>query len=164
MSSVRDHSCSWPQEGLSSKSWSLCLASFFFLKSLALASSVRSSTPPLLLIPVSYCSLLRRIKNIPVRILYNRNGTSIKSVSLLVAWFGLCFSKYFTPGNVLGWTNLLGYRYSLTVAVSDWCTHISDLHSQKTTSEYMYVTYHKYQSGAYLGGGMVPWPPFGSPG
>ena len=25
-------------------------------------------------------------------------------------WFGLCFSKYFTLGNILGWTNLLEYR------------------------------------------------------
>ena len=61
-----------------------------------------------LLILVGYCSLLCRVWNIPVRILHCRNGTSI--ISLLVVWFGLCFRKYFTPGNVLSWTNLLGYH------------------------------------------------------
>ena len=42
-----EHSCPWPREGLSSKRLSLALASDFFV-SLALASSLVSSTPPLL--------------------------------------------------------------------------------------------------------------------
>ena len=65
-----------------------------------------------LLLPVGYCSLQR--SNISVLIPHSRNGTSIRSE--LVAWFGLCFSKYFTPSNVLGWINLLGYR---SLAVPD---------------------------------------------
>ena len=44
-----DHSCPWPREVLSSEE--LSLASDFF-ESLALASNVMSSTPPLLLITV----------------------------------------------------------------------------------------------------------------
>ena len=43
-----EHSCPWPREGLSSERLSLALASDFFV-SLALASSLVSSTPPLLL-------------------------------------------------------------------------------------------------------------------
>ena len=42
-----EHSCPWPREGLSSKRLSLALASDFFV-SLALASSLMSSTPPLI--------------------------------------------------------------------------------------------------------------------
>ena len=42
-----EHSCPWPREGLSSKRLSLALASDFCV-SLALASSLESSTPPLL--------------------------------------------------------------------------------------------------------------------
>ena len=41
-----EHSCPWPQEGLSSKRLPLALASDFFV-SLALALSLVSSTPPL---------------------------------------------------------------------------------------------------------------------
>ena len=41
-----EHSCSWPREGLSSERRSLALASDFFVL-LALASSLVSSTPPL---------------------------------------------------------------------------------------------------------------------
>ena len=43
-----EHSCPWPREGLSSERLSLALASDFFV-SLALASSLVSSTPPLAL-------------------------------------------------------------------------------------------------------------------
>ena len=43
-----EHSCPWPREGLSSEGLSLALASDFFV-SLALASSLVSSTPPLLI-------------------------------------------------------------------------------------------------------------------
>ena len=42
-----EHSCPWPQEDLSSEGLSLALASDFFV-SLALASNLVSSTPPLL--------------------------------------------------------------------------------------------------------------------
>ena len=45
-----EHSCPWPRECLSSERLSLALASDFFV-SLALASSLVSSTPPLLLTP-----------------------------------------------------------------------------------------------------------------
>ena len=41
------HSCPWPREGLSSERLSLALASDFFVF-LALASSLVSSTPPLI--------------------------------------------------------------------------------------------------------------------
>ena len=27
-----------------------------------------------------------------------------------VDWFGLCFGKYFTSGNIVGWINLQGYH------------------------------------------------------
>ena len=47
-------------------------------------------------------------------------------------WLGLCFSKYFNPGNILGWTNLLeyhslavtelSYRYQIGVVASQICT------------------------------------------
>ena len=42
-----EHSCPWPREGLSSERLSLALPRIFFV-SLALASSLVSSTPPLL--------------------------------------------------------------------------------------------------------------------
>ena len=42
-----EHSCPWPRESLSSERQSLALASDFFV-SLALASCLVSSTPPLL--------------------------------------------------------------------------------------------------------------------
>ena len=46
-----EHSCPWPRERLSSERLSLALASDFFVSlALALASSLVSSTPPLLLI------------------------------------------------------------------------------------------------------------------
>ena len=47
-----------------------------------------------------------------IGLLYSRNGTNIRSVGLVVAWFGLRFSKYFTSGNALRWTNLLGQRWN----------------------------------------------------
>ena len=44
-----EHSCPWPRECLSSERLSLALASDFFVSlALALASSLVSSTPPLL--------------------------------------------------------------------------------------------------------------------
>ena len=49
-----EHSCPWPREVLFSERLSLASASDFFLSlALALASSLVSSTPPLL---VNYCS------------------------------------------------------------------------------------------------------------
>ena len=64
------------------------------------------------LILVGYCSLLCRIRDIPVR------KCTVEMVPVFairsVAWFGLCFSKSFAPGNILGWTNLLEY-HSLAV-------------------------------------------------
>ena len=51
-----EHSCRWPQEGLSSEGLSLALTSDFFFVFLALASasSLVSSTPPLLLSVYTY--------------------------------------------------------------------------------------------------------------
>ena len=51
-----DHSCTWPREGLSSKSRSSALASDFF-ESLALASKVVSSAPPLLTSPLIFLNV-----------------------------------------------------------------------------------------------------------
>ena len=39
--------------------------------------------------------------------------------------FGLCFSKYFTPGYILGWTNLLGYH---SLAIPDYATGIRSVY------------------------------------
>ena len=47
MSLVLEHSCPWPREGLSSERLSLA-SDFFVSLVLALASSLVSSTPPLL--------------------------------------------------------------------------------------------------------------------
>ena len=102
---------------------------FFYVLGLGLEPCVLDSTADkyvkifTLYIPISYCSLLRRIRNVLVRILYRRNVSSIKSV--LVAWFGLCFTKYFTPGNVLSWTNLLGYH---NLALPNYATSIRSVH------------------------------------
>ena len=55
-----EHSCPWPREGLSSERLSLAMASNFFV-SLALASSLVSSTPSLCIVVLNLYVLLSKL-------------------------------------------------------------------------------------------------------